>query len=63
MVMMMKKVNVKCSCASLSTTPRRHAGEGEVQIHVLTLALDGVEWSGSRPCCSTLGVKPPVTIW
>jgi len=34
----------------LSTTPLRHIGGVEIQLHAfLTSALDGGEWSASRP--------------
>jgi hypothetical protein len=36
----------------------------DVWIHTfLTSALDGGEWSGSRPCCFTPGERAPGTHW
>jgi hypothetical protein len=40
------------------STPRRHIGEVEVQLHsFLTSALDGGEWSSSSPGRFALGKK------
>jgi hypothetical protein len=43
--------------------PRRHMGNGSIAPPFLTSALDGGEWSASRPCRFTHRERAPRTHW
>jgi hypothetical protein len=47
----------------LSTTSWRRAGNESLDPLFMTSALDGVEWSTSRPGCFTPGVRSPDDHW